>query len=138
MDVNEALQFADSAIEGATFYEGMRGPLMAMAVLAAEVRRLQATAVEAVPFGYASTGLDGVPNKDGHDLIVKDAPFYCSDKQDCIPLYTHPPALDDDTRTPVAEIIEQVRALKLPCGCDDCEPRNEGIDAAIEILERYR
>lgn len=41
MTVNEALQFADDATKGATFYDGMRGPLMTIAVLAAEVRRLR-------------------------------------------------------------------------------------------------
>lgn len=106
MKLEEALQWAGQWTEGQTFYEGMQGWRVVCATLAAEVRRLQA--VEAVPFGYASTDLDGVPNKDGDDLIVKDAPFYCSDKQDCIPLYKHPPALDDDTRKAAIEFCGHV------------------------------
>lgn len=42
MDVNEALQWADQWTEGQTFYEGMQGWRVVCAVLAAEVRRLQA------------------------------------------------------------------------------------------------
>lgn len=42
MDVNEALQWAGQWTEGQTFYEGMQGWRVVCAVLAAEVRRLQA------------------------------------------------------------------------------------------------
>lgn len=42
MDINEALQWADQWTEGQTFYEGMQGWRVVCAVLAAEVRRLQA------------------------------------------------------------------------------------------------
>ena len=48
MKIEEALKYADAATQGATFYEGMTGPLMTMAVLAAEVRRYQKQEAEAI------------------------------------------------------------------------------------------
>ena len=42
MKLEEALQWADQWTEGQTFYEGMQGWRVVCAVLAAEVRRLQA------------------------------------------------------------------------------------------------
>lgn len=95
MDVNEALQFADEWAKSQTFYEGMQGWRVVCAVLAAEVRRLRVPAVEAVPVGYALANLDGtIRNHGDGELMVYRNPFSRSDKTDCIPLYTHPPALD--------------------------------------------
>ncbi len=48
MKIEEALKYADAATQGATFYEGMTGPLMTMAALAAEVRRYQKQEAEAI------------------------------------------------------------------------------------------
>ena len=41
MTVDEALQYADDQISGATFYEGKRDIVVALALLALEVRRLR-------------------------------------------------------------------------------------------------
>ena len=78
MKIEEALNYADEWAKSQTFYEGMQGWRVVCAVLAAEVRRLRVPAVEAVPLGYALANL--------------------SDKTDCIPLYMHPPSLDDETK----------------------------------------
>lgn len=114
MDVNEALQWADQWTEGHTFYEGMQGWRVVCATLAAEVRRLRVPAVEAVPLGYALANLDGtIRNHGDGELMVYRNPFSRSDKTDCIPLYMHPPSLDDDTRKLVLELLDELDTYSL-------------------------
>src|SRR5574343_1960099 len=131
MKLEEALNYADEWTNGHTFYEGMQGWRVVCAVLAAEVRRLRAPAVEDVPLGYALA----IRNHGDGELMVYRNPFSRSDKTDCIPLYMHPPSLDGDTRNQsegklemvyIAEIIEQVRAIKTPKpACIDQYIKNE-------------
>lgn len=107
MDVNESLKYADKLKADYSFIEEYRIAFVAdvAVALAAEVRRLQAPAVEAVPLGYALANLDGtIRNHGDGELMVYRNPFSRSDKTDCIPLYMHPPSLDGDTRKLVLEL----------------------------------
>jgi len=63
---------------------------------------------EPEPVAWMLTELDGTPLIDCDDLVVKPRPVLVSDKTDCIPLYTAPPAkewagLTDDEYELMAE-----------------------------------
>lgn len=79
--------------------------LSAALELMPEVDNYRKQEAEAVPLGYALANLDGtIRNHGDGELMVYRNPFSRSDKTDCIPLYMHPPSLDDDTRKMVLEL----------------------------------
>ena len=126
MKLEEALQWAGQWTEGQTFHEGMQGWRVVCAVLAAEVRRLQA--VEAVPLGYAlANKLQNLLSENARLSILNhlyeqiaagreefsamDMDYWDSSHDKLLEAIQN--KLDDDTRKLVLELLDELDTYSL-------------------------
>lgn len=127
MTVDEALQFADHATKGATFYEGMRGPLMTMAVLAAEVRRLRGEQSRSIYGRQNAVTLDA----DAIEFILMNAGIEVEfDKEECcgVGLWV------GETTDQDGDVITKTYGLQ--SYCDECP--EEGSVCLVEFDKKVK